>query len=223
MKIVTISITAALLAVAPLAAQDPSAVEGLAKVRSSRLDSAYLLPGVNFRVYTKVMLDPPEVSFPPNWQRNYNRSEGAGRRIEDSDLVSVANEVRTGFAAIFAEAYRQGGYQVVTEAGPDVLRLRTGIINLYISAPDGLMVGRSRSYSIDAGEATMVIEARDSLTNALLGRVFDRRTAGYAGGRRTRVTNRSDFMDMFRAWASGSVRGLDELKARSPEGVPPPR
>ena len=100
-----------------------------------------------------------------------------------------------------------------------MLRLRTGIINLYVSAPANLTAGRSNSYSIDAGEATMVIEARDSLTNALLGRVFDRQTAGYGGGRRTRVTNREDFLQMFRTWAAGSVHGLDGLKARSPVGA----
>jgi hypothetical protein len=220
MKILTFCITAALLAVTAHAAQDPATIEGLTKVRSKNADLVYLAAGVDFRAYTKVMLDPTEVSFRQGWQRNYNATVRGGRRINDDDMARAADQVRTGFGDIFAQAYSQGGYQVVTEAGPDVLRLRTGVINLYVAAPERMTSGITRTYSVDAGEATLVIEARDSQTGALLGRVFDLRTAGDTGGLRTSVSNRADFTDLFRTWARASVRGLDQLKARSPLQIP---
>jgi hypothetical protein len=215
-KKLTLPLALAAMAVAPLAAQDSATMEGLVRVQGARVDAAYLMPGVDFRTYTKVQLDPTEVSFRRNWQRDYNSRAGMRSRISDAEATAIAERARTGFGEIFAEVYRNAGYQVVAEAGPDVLRLRTGVINLFISAPDQMTGGRSRSFSVEAGEATLVLEARDSLTGALLGRAFDRRTAGDMPGRRTSVSNEADFRQLFRQWAEISVRGIDELRARSP-------
>ena len=217
MRIVRALIAAAAVVAVPIAAQLPDNWEGLAKVRSQRVDAAYLLPGVDFRAYTKVKFDPTEVAFRQNWQRDYNRASGRSTsRIDDAEAARIAAAARSGFEEIFAEAFREGGYQVVTEPGPDVLRLRTGILNLYITAPEQSLAGRVRTYSAEAGEATLFLEVRDSMTGALIGRAVDQRTAGDFAAARTQISNRADFEAMFRHWARVSVRGLDELKARSP-------
>ncbi|TMJ20173.1 MAG: DUF3313 domain-containing protein [Alphaproteobacteria bacterium] len=224
MKLLLLSISAGLLAMTPLAAQDPETIEGLTKIEGARADVLYLLPDVDFRAYTKVMLDPTEVAFRRNFVRNYNRTVGTGRRIGDEAVQRAADQFRTGFGQIFADAYRNAGYEVVTQPGPDVLRLRTGVLNLYVAAPDQMSAGRTRSYSVEAGEATLVIEARDSLSGALLGRAFDQRLAGdNMAALRTSVSNRADFEQLFRHWARASVRGLEELKASSPVNVAAPR
>jgi len=44
-------------------AAPPDSWDGLVKVKSKRLALAYLQPGADFRVYTKVMLDPTEVEY----------------------------------------------------------------------------------------------------------------------------------------------------------------
>ena len=76
--------------------------------------------------------------------------------------------------------------------------------------------GRSYTFSRDAGEATLVLEARDSVTGALLGRGLDRRAVGDTGPYlRTSVSNRGDFSNVFHTWAKASVDALTELKARS--------
>jgi hypothetical protein len=110
--------------------------------------------------------------------------------------------------------------ELVTEPGPDVLRLRPGVVDLFISAPDTSMqsAGRSRTYSVEAGHATLFIEARDSVTGALLGRALDKRetrNTGYAQVA-NRVTNTADFRALFKQWASISVKGMEELRAHSP-------
>ena len=209
---------ALLTAAVPLAAAAPPVSwDGLAKVESKRLKNVYLRPGTDFAVYTKVKIDPPEVAFQKNWLRDYNRDAAPSARIRDAEAAKALNEVSTGFESIFAEAYRKAGYQIVTEPGLDVLRLRTGVIDLSVAAPDKLTAGRTRTFSIEAGAATLVIEARDSVSGALLGRAVDRREAGTAGPRlRTSVSNRADFERLFRQWADASVRGLAELKALSP-------
>src|SRR5262249_25527229 len=99
----------------------------------------------------------------------------------------------------------------------DVLRVRTGVINLDIAAPDVMAPGRSVTFSQDAGEATLVLEARDSETGALLGRALDRRAAGDTRPYlRNSVTNVAAFSRIFTTWAKASVEGLGKLKAMSP-------
>ena len=55
-----------------LAAKPPTTWDGLLKVKSKRFDLVYLKPGATFTGYTKVKLDPTEVSFEKNWRRYYN-------------------------------------------------------------------------------------------------------------------------------------------------------
>jgi hypothetical protein len=201
-----------------LSAKPPASWDGLTRIEAKRFDSVYLLPGADFRGYTKVMLDPTEVAFEKNWLRDYNRTAlGLSQRISDSEAREGLAKVRTEFEAAFRKAYPEAGYQVVAEPGPDVLRVRTAVLNLYVSAPDQRSSARSRTFTREAGYATVVVEARDSESGALLGRAVDGRTAGDTGPFiRNSVTNRADFVMVFRKWAKISVDGLAELKARSP-------
>jgi hypothetical protein len=95
--------------------------------------------------------------------------------------------------------------------------VRTGILNIVVAAPDVLERGRTFANTSAAGAATFVVEARDSQSNAILGRVVDQRLAGDNGLiNRTSVTNRSDFLQLAKSWAKDSVAGLNELKTLSP-------
>ena len=93
-----------------------------------------------------------------------------------------------------------------------------GVLNLYVNEPDVMTAGRSRSYTANAGEATMVLELRDSRTNALLGRVVDQRQTHESAGMQmsNSVTNRADFRMLFKSWATACVKGLEMLKSLSP-------
>lgn len=201
-----------------LAAKPPQTWDGLIQVKTKGFDLVYLAPGATFTGYTKVKLDPTEVTFEKNWRRDYN-SQGLGvsRDISEKDVQKAITQGVAGASEIFAEEFNKGGYPVVTEAGPDVLWLRTGVLNVRVSAPDTMDPGRTYSFANDAGEATYFIEVRDSQTGALLGRAVDRRVVGdNTYGQRNRVTNRMDFRRVVERWAELSLRGLNELKARSP-------
>jgi hypothetical protein len=200
------------------AAGPPATWDGLILVESSQLDRVYLLPDTNFKPYTKVMLDPTEVAFRENWIRDYNRTAArSGRRLDQNRADQIERAVSTGMGDTFAQAYRRAGYQVVQAPGPDVLRVRTGVINLSITAPDVQAAGRSRTWSRSVGEATLFVEARDSQTGALLGRALDRRSMGDSRlTLRNSVTNRSDFQQLFTIWARASVDEFGKLKATPP-------
>ena len=213
-----IAYAAAVLVAAPVAAKPPTNWDGLVQVKAKRLDLVYLQPGADFRGYTKVILAPTELAFEKNWQRDQNRTSRAlSSRISDSD---IQNALKQGVAAaddIFADAWTKGGYTIVTEPGPDVLRVNTGIVNIRVSAPDQRTAGRSYNFAGEAGSATLFVEARDSMTGALLGRAIDQKIAGdNSTAWRTSSSNRADFRAMAERWARASVRGIDELKSLSP-------
>jgi hypothetical protein len=204
----------------PAAAAAPATWDNLVQVNSKRFKLVYLLPGADFRPYKKVMLDPPETAFEKNFIRDYNSSgRGVSRRISDAEAQKALADVQAGFAKILSKAYADAGYPVVSQPGPDVLRLRTAVINLYVNAPERPTAGRSRTYAPEAGRATVVIEARDSVTNALLGRAIDGKVIGDMGGMmqyRSSVGNRADFERQFKTWATDSIKGLEALKAAGP-------
>jgi hypothetical protein len=202
--------------VAGMAAGAPAEWDGLVKVPAKRARAAYLLPGASFGGYTKIMLDPTEVALQKNWLRDYNSSTRMSR-ISESEAQAKLNEVRAFADQLFAKAFSDAGFQVVNAPAPDVLRVRVGILNLTVSAPDVMTAGRSRSYAREAGSATLVVELRDSDSGQLMGRALDARVAGDMGGyMRNSVSNRADFERLFESWAKGAAAGLAELKTRAP-------
>ena len=67
------------VAAAPAAPGIPATTEGLVKVPSKRLAAVDLLPGADVRAYTKIMIDPVQVSFRKGWLKDVNRSRGVSR------------------------------------------------------------------------------------------------------------------------------------------------
>ena len=199
-------------------AKAPETWDGLVQVKAKKLALAYLLPHADFRVYSKVMFDPPQVAFSKNWQRDFNRSAMTlSGRVSDKDVRDTVTEAQASLSKIFPERFTNEGYQVVAAPGTDVLRLGVAIVNLEVNAPDRDIPGRSRTYAVDAGEATFAIEVRDSLTGQLLGRAVDRREAGEGPTyRRNYSSNLADFEALFDDWARIAARGLTELKSVSP-------
>jgi len=149
------------------------AAEGLQAIKSKDLDMVYARPGATLGGYKKVMLDPVEVSFSKNWDPTRT---GSNIKLGQAERESI----RTGVAKITHEQFAKllqakDGYPVVTAAGPDVLRVKVRVLNLYVNAPDAGAAGRTRTYTMSAGEATLFLELFDSETGQILARVIDRR------------------------------------------------
>ena len=204
-------------AASPGAAKLPPTWDGLVEVKAKKLAAVYLLPNADFRAYSKIMLDPAQVAFRKNWERDFNRSTTTlSGRITDQDVRKAIADAQASLDKIFADTFAKQAYQVVHAPGPDVARVSFAVVDLTIAAPD-VGAGRNTSFAFEAGEATFVIEARDALTNQLLGRGLDRRAAGDNGtGLRTSASNRADFKDLFQSWANIAAKGMAELSASSP-------
>jgi hypothetical protein len=183
--------------------------DGLQKISVKGIDLAYARPGATLAAYNKVKLEPVEVSFSKDW----NPTSGRGG-------IKLGNEarenIRTGVAKIVYEEFvkelqNKGSYQVVNEIGPDVLRVKTNIANLYVSAPDTGGAGISRTYTVSAGEMTLVAELYDSESGQILARMVDRREARGAGKLTltNSTTNAEEALSAASAWARILRSGLD--------------
>lgn len=213
-----------------------SDVDGLVRVDSRSLDHVFVLPGADFGSYTRIGLDPVEVSFSERWDPNSNRtrSRQAQRTMSDQDIESLRSTVATTFEEILKDELRRGGYMLVQGNGADVLRVTPMIVNLYVTTPSAQQRPGTRTYTANTGHMTLVAEASDSITGEPLARVVDTRQ-----GRRTgtlqlasSVSNMADARRAFSDWARLLRSGLDEARqssvakqglqqaAKEPEGQP---
>ena len=204
-----------------------SDLDSLVRLRSKRFDEVYVRTGTDFRGYTRVILDPTQVTFARNWVSNMNSQPMSlmqATTVEDAD--QIAEKMRSRFNAVFANAFKNAGYEIVAARGADVLQVSLQVIDLTINAPETITLSMPRTvYTLDAGQATLALEGRDAATGVLLWRVIDRRTAGDRGSFRssfmvtTPVSNDVYFERLFDLWAQSSVKTLGELKEKSPMAV----
>jgi hypothetical protein len=200
----------------------PDEWDGLVRKTGTRLGAVFVKPDAEIPAYRYVKLDPVEVSFARNWDPNRG-GRSQINRLDAGDIAAIQAGLADQFREIFREELAAGGYQLVDEAGPDTLRVTAAIVDLYISAPDTMTGGRSRTYTANAGRMTLVAELRDSVTGEILARAVDARSARNAGGFgiTNRVTNTADARRVIRIWARALRQGLDELYGRAGAATPP--
>jgi hypothetical protein len=215
-----LALALAMLVAAPGALAEDS-WEGLQKVPSKSLDEAWLMPGANFAAYTKVLLDPIQVSFRKGWERDVNRAAppSARPRVTAEDAARIREWMSEDFDRLLRQDLKEAGFEIVTEPGTDVLRLTPVLTKVYLNGPDTMsQPGIVHVYTFEAGEATLAIEARDSALGTLLGRAVDRRRTGDDRVLQwtTEVSNRAEFGQLFRRWSQIVVDGLRALRMAPP-------
>jgi len=190
--------------------------DGLVRRPVSRMDAVFVRPDADVTAYTSVMLDPVEVSFARDWNPNQGRRNPAAR-LNANDVAAI----QTGLADMMRETFRAqlaaGGYTLVDEPGPDTLRVTAAIVNLYVTAPDTMTAGRSRTYTANSGQMTLVAELRDSVSGELLARAVDTQRGRTTGAMQftNNVTNTADARRAMGIWATALRQGLDELYGRT--------
>lgn len=188
-------------------AEDDAAVlfENLKPLDGAKAALAEIDPNADFSVFKRVMLLDTYVAFRSGWARDQQRT-GSRIRISEADMNRIKAEVGEQFTDVFSEVLAEDdGYEIVTEPGSDVLLIRPAIIDLDVNAPDIMSTGRSRTFTTEAGSATLYIELYDSVSGQILGRAADRQTIRNAGNTlqwSTRASNTADARRLFRGWAS---------------------
>jgi hypothetical protein len=180
--------------------------DGLKQISIKGIGIAYAKPGATLAGYNRVQIEPVQVAFRKDWDPTRT-----GSRIkltaEDREniRISVATLVQEEFVKTLES---KSSYKVVNAAGADVLRVKINILNLYVNAPDTQSGGRSRTFTVSAGEMTMFAELFDSESGEPLARIVDRRE-----GRNTGMMQLSDTgqaRDIASSWARILRNGLDK-------------
>lgn len=202
-------------AIAPAASkaavEEAMSADGLQKTKVKGIDLAYTRPGASLAAYSKVRISPVSVAF----RKDFDPVKAGSRMKYAPDELE---RIRTAVGRIvhdeFVKELARGSYVTSDVAGPDVLDVRPSVVDLYVNAPDTMDAGRSRTYTMDAGEMTLVMELADSATGQVLARVYDHREARDIGRLTwsTSVTNQAEAANAARAWAKVLRSRLDAAR-----------
>ena len=216
----------AILALAALvvgcAAQEPSfqqgpdaekSFDGLVKIDNGRFKDSWADPDVDFSQYNKMMVGEAVFEFRAVKEKHtstFNRSSDSEFWISDENKEKLIETVTEVFRE---ELDKTENFTRSEVAGPDVLVI-VGAMHDIVSRVPPDMVGRNEIYLSSVGEATLILEARDSLSGETIYRAIDRRRAEQAGGQismSNSVTTTVEVRRMARRWAQRLREGLDSI------------
>jgi hypothetical protein len=182
--------------------------DGLHRIDGGTFDRAWAKPGFNLEGYTKIMLHPIDMSFREVDDPVFRRS---------ASEFPIDDEQRQGLRQMFEEAFaaelgKSNRFTLTDQAGPGVLEVTSALIDIVSHVPDQQPIGRGGVFLKSLGEATLVIELRDSETHEVLSRIADRRAAEAAFPTRSNeVSNRAEVRRATQQWASLLRRRLDDV------------
>jgi len=175
--------------------------EGGAKLR-------WIKPGVDFKKYDKFMVD--SVIF-------YLSKESENQGIDPEVMKEMSDSFNKELVAAFKDKY-----PIVSEPGPDVMRIRIAITNVKQSRPGisaitsvvpvGIVVstvkrGATGGWS-GSGETAAEFMALDSTTNDVLVMGVDQQQAAFA----SRFSKYGSANDAFKFWSERIVKFIDDDK-----------
>jgi len=206
-------------------AQETGAVadsDFLALVEKDRRGAIYADPQADWTIYSKIMLDEATVAFRKNWERD--------RRLDRTGYVSPRDieRIKADLAELFDEVWVEelsvnGGFEIVEEAGPDVLRITPKIVDLDVYAPSSSSPTPTYSFTDSSGRMTLNLELYDSETGDLIALASDTQQSTYRGRMEwtTGPSNRGDARDMLRNWAQALNARLQEATGKGSFGSEP--
>ena len=179
------------------------------------MQEAWARPDFDISTYSKIMLQGADAEFRPGGQNpRQSRSLGSNEHFAVTPEQKVKFQEQMG-AAFVEELSSSEHFTIVTEPGPDVLLIQGILLDVVSFVPDQ-RAGRSDVFLSRIGEATLVLEIRDSVSGAILLRAIERRAAENSSGTLTRsntVTNSAEFRRVARRWARVLKEGLDRFMA----------
>ena len=190
--------------------------DGLHKINNSAFKEAWADPDIDFTRYDRYMYGGSFYEF----RAVKKTSGGTAARLRASDdefWISDENKAKLEeeTSKVFREELAKSERFTETDKpGSDVLIIRGGLHDIVSRVPPDY-IGRSDIYLSSVGEATLILEAVDSLSGEVIARSVERRAAERAGGNQmvlsNPVTTWSEVRRLTRSWASKLRNSLDEL------------
>lgn len=190
-------------------------IDGLVRVDNAAVPVVYVKPDMDLKPYTRFMLDPVEVAYKKD-PGNRRSSGVAGAEGNFALTPSQMENLRGMFQEAIVEALtRDNGYELVTEPGPDVLRVTAALLDLEVRVPTERS-GRQDVFTRSYGEVSLILELRDSQSGEILVRAGDRQDPTRDADIRMAEVSpsyvRADTMRLFRYWANLFRERLDAVR-----------
>lgn len=181
--------------------------DGLQRVSTRYFDAGFVRPGVNFSRYSAVMITESELAF-----RTPDRSKNEFP-LSDEQKLRFRELLDQQFAT---ELGRLQNLSVTDTPGPDVLDLHVRVQDILAKVPPRAagQTGWGSLFLEALGEATLVIELRDSESDEILARVYDRRAlegSAVAQDGAAPVTRWAEAEAVGAHWAATVQKRLDAL------------
>ncbi|MGI9343267.1 MAG: DUF3313 family protein [Gammaproteobacteria bacterium] len=184
--------------------------DGLVPVKNSAFKRAWADPDADLSPYTKIMPGPAEFEFRAV-RKTGTTSRSSNQRefwISDKDKEKLQQVVSDVFNEELAKSTR---FAMTDAPGPDVLIISGALLDIVSLVPPE-RAGRSEVYLSRVGEATLVLELKDSQSGETLVRAAERRAAerpGQASVYSSAVTTWAEVKRLARRWAVKLREGLD--------------
>jgi hypothetical protein len=188
--------------------------DGLSPISNSRFRQAWVDPDVDLKKYNQLIMGNAEFEFRAvrdrggsTMSRRKNQTEFW---ISDADKQRLTDEVSGAFREELANV---SGFTFTEERGPNALILVGALHDIVSNVPPD-MVQRSEVWLSSVGEATLIIEGRDSLSGETIFRAVDRRRAEQVGDqviRSNSVTTWVEVRRLARRWAVRLREGLEAI------------
>jgi hypothetical protein len=192
--------------------------DGLTRLDRTIMDAVWARQDADISGVSKIKLQGIGVEY-RNVTGPYSGRAGAGssRRTSSSEFQLDADtralfeeEIRGVFVD---ELSKSKVFQIVEESGPDVLLVRAGLLDVVSRVPPENL-GRGNVFIDQVGEATLVLEVRDSQSNTAIARAVDRRAAsGTNMTESNSVQNRAEVRRLGRRWGALLREGLEKMIA----------
>ena len=193
--------------------------DGLTRMEGTIMDVVWARTDIDLTGYSKVMFEGIGVEYrevdgpysgragmSSSMARRNNQSEF---KLDDETKAAFEEEVSAAFVESMA---RSEVFEVVDTAGPDVLLIRAGLLDVVSRVPPETM-GASIILIDSVGEATLVLEIRSSMSNTIYARAVDGRAASqsFEMQQSNRARNRAEVRRLGRRWGDILRDGLDAL------------
>lgn len=191
--------------------------DGLTRVEGSIMDTAWARRDIDLTSYNKVMLDDIRFEYRPVTGPVGGREGMTSMRRTSDTEFQIGPNTKEVFEteiqdAIFEAIGASDRYEITDEPGHDVLVVHAQLLDVVSRVPPE-PVQRGSVYIDSVGEATLVLEISDSVSNTVFARAIDRRAAERPGQlqKSDRVTNRAEVRRLGQRWGNIVRNGLEQL------------
>lgn len=161
---------------------------------------AHLVVNADWPRFTAVQIDPPELLFQPDWQKqqglNPNDSQWHSLRLRYCQLLQARlNQVLVA----------SGAFTAATAASPNTLRVHTQLQDFQLAAPELLQNSHKTQYVQQVGQAVLTITLSESHSGRVLAQLtlkgHTRNRQGEPLIKADRTRNVLDYQQLFDRWS----------------------